>query len=59
MPTIANPHISAEEVERYRQELPDWVFRQEYLAEFVTFGAGLVKADDLQDGTASAGLRLP
>ncbi|MDY0274787.1 MAG: phage terminase large subunit [Desulfomicrobium sp.] len=45
MPTTANPHISVEEVERYKEELPDLVFRQEYLAEFVTFGAGLVKPD--------------
>jgi len=40
MPTTANPHINAAEVEAARIELPNAVFRQEYLAEFVTdFGA--------------------
>jgi len=56
MPTTVNPHISADEVERYRAELPELVFRQEYLAEFVTFGAGLVKPDMVQTGTAPTGL---
>lgn len=50
MPTTVNPYISDEEVARYRAELPKLVFRQEYLAEFVTFGAGLVKPDMLIDG---------
>lgn len=45
MPTTVNPHISEAEVARYKAELPELVFRQEYLAEFVTFGAGLVKPD--------------
>lgn len=40
MPTTANPHIDPEEVEAARRSLPSAVFRQEYLAEFVTdFGA--------------------
>src|SRR5690554_4028074 len=40
MPTTANPHIKPSEVEAARRELPNAVFRQEYLAEFVTdFGA--------------------
>lgn len=56
MPTTTNPHISAEEVERYRAELPELVFRQEYLAEFVTFGAGLVKPDMIVEGPCPAGL---
>lgn len=50
MPTTVNPYIGYDEVERYREELPELVFRQEYLAEFVTFGAGLVKPDMLMDG---------
>lgn len=50
MPTTINPHISPAEVERYRAELPALVFAQEYLAEFVTFGAGLVKPDMIIDG---------
>ena len=56
MPTTINPHISADEVARYRAELPELVFRQEYLAEFVTFGAGLVKPDMLVDGECPPGL---
>lgn len=40
MPTTANPHIKPSEVEAARGGLPNAVFRQEYLAEFVTdFGA--------------------
>ena len=40
MPTTANPHIDPNEVEAARRHLPNAVFRQEYLAEFVTdFGA--------------------
>jgi hypothetical protein len=34
-PTTANPFISAEEVEKARQELPELTFKQEYLAEFL------------------------
>lgn len=56
MPTTINPHIEAGEVERARGELPELVFAQEYLAEFVTFGAGLIKPEHLVDGTAPAGL---
>ena len=56
MPTTVNPHISEEEVARYRGELPELVFRQEYLAEFVTFGAGLVKSDMIFDGVPPVGL---
>ena len=50
MPTTINPHISPVEVARSRAELPALVFAQEYLAEFVTFGAGLVKPDMLVEG---------
>jgi predicted phage terminase large subunit-like protein len=56
MPSTTNPFIPAEEVEAKRGELPNLVFRQEYLAEFVTFGAGLVKLEYLVDGTAPANL---
>lgn len=34
MPTRANPHISADEIEDARSELPEDTFAQEYLAEF-------------------------
>lgn len=34
-PTSTNPHIPAAELEAAKASLPDWVYRQEYLAEFV------------------------
>ncbi len=42
-PTAANPHIAASEIEAARTSLPDRVFRQEYLAEFVEDGAGVFR----------------
>lgn len=36
MPTTANPFIDPAEVEAARRELPEDVFRQEYLAEFLS-----------------------
>lgn len=45
MPTSANPHIDPDEIEQKRRELPELVFRQEYLAEFVVMGAGLIKPE--------------
>lgn len=56
MPTSANPHIDPAEIERARAELPELVFRQEYEAAFVTFGAGLVKPEMLVDAPAPPGL---
>jgi phage FluMu gp28-like protein len=35
LPTAANPFISPHEIETARYELPERVFRQEYLAEFI------------------------
>lgn len=35
LPTVANPFINPEEVEKARQELPEAVFDQEYLAQFI------------------------
>jgi predicted phage terminase large subunit-like protein len=55
MPTSVNPHIDQAEIERKRRELPDLVFRQEYLAEFVTFGGGLVKTEMLVDAPCPPG----
>lgn len=40
-PTASNPYIVAEEIEAARLELPERVFRQEYLAEFIE-GEGAV-----------------
>ncbi len=56
MPTSVNPFVPSAEIDRARQDLPALVFAQEYLAEFVVFGAGLVKPDMLIDGAAPAGL---
>jgi len=57
MPSTANPHLRPEEIETNRRELPELVFRQEYLAEFVTFGGGLVKPEMLVMGECPPGLR--
>jgi predicted phage terminase large subunit-like protein len=58
MPTRVNPHIDPAEIERARADLPALVFAQEYLAEFITFGAGLVKPEMLIEGAAPAGLPI-
>lgn len=50
LPTTANPFIDPEEINKKRNDLPELVFKQEYLAEFVTFGAGLVKPEYLIEG---------
>jgi phage terminase large subunit-like protein len=43
MPTVANPHIKASEVEAARQELPERVFQQEYLAAFLEDAGGVFR----------------
>ena len=58
MPTSVNPHIGADEIEAKRAELPELVFRQEYLAEFVTFGGGLVKPEMLADAACPPSLPI-
>lgn len=55
-PSAANPYLDPAEIERARGDLPALVFAQEYLAEFVTFGAGLIKPEMLIEGAAPAGL---
>lgn len=56
MPTAINPHISNDEIEAMRRQLPELVFQQEYLAQFVTFGAGLVKPDQIVEAPPPPGL---
>lgn len=56
MPTLANPYIKPQEVEDKRRELPALVFKQEYEAQFVTFGAGLVRPDMIVDTPCPPGL---
>jgi predicted phage terminase large subunit-like protein len=57
MPSTANPHLRPEEIETKQRELPELVFRQEYLAEFVTFGGGLIKPEMLVMGECQPHLR--
>lgn len=43
MPTSANPHIAASEIEAARRDLPERIFAQEYLAEFLQDGGGVFR----------------
>ena len=42
-PTVANPHILESEIEAAKRELPDLIFRQEYLAEFIDDQGGVFR----------------
>jgi phage FluMu gp28-like protein len=42
-PSSINPHIPVEEIERAKRSLPEDVFKQEYLAEFLDTGAGVFR----------------
>lgn len=42
-PTANNPFIAADEIEAARAELPERVFAQEYLAQFLEDGAGVFR----------------
>lgn len=42
-PTTSNPYISKEEIEEARLETVEWVFNQEYLAQFVDSQSGIFK----------------
>jgi hypothetical protein len=46
MPTSVNPYISPDEIESMRGILPERIFRQEYLAEFIADGAGVFRGID-------------
>ena len=43
MPTAANPYIDQAEIEAARQMLPERIFAQEYLAEFLEDGGGVFR----------------
>lgn len=45
MPTSANPHIHPDEIENMRLDMPELVFQQEVLAQFVDFGGTMVKRE--------------
>ena len=42
-PTAANPHIPATEIDAAKRELPELIFRQEYLAEFIDDSGGVFR----------------
>lgn len=42
-PTSDNPYIDTAEIEAARQTLPERIFRQEYLAEFIEDGGGVIR----------------
>lgn len=54
-PTSANPFIPAAEIEAARRSLPERVFAQEYLAEFLSDGAGVFRRvlDAIDDSLAT------
>ena len=45
-PTSSNPHIPADEIRQAKEDLPEDVFRQEYLAEFLEESAGVFRRVD-------------
>jgi hypothetical protein len=51
-PTTANPHVDDTEVNAARKELPERIFRQEYLAEFVDESGGVFEELDARLFTA-------
>lgn len=42
-PTVNNPYIQASEVEAAKRDLPEIIFRQEYLAEFIESDGGVFR----------------
>ncbi|MGQ9815607.1 MAG: phage terminase large subunit [Candidatus Roseilinea sp.] len=55
-PSTDNPYLPPGWIEKQRESLPELVFAQEVLAQFVVFGAGLIKPEMLVNGTAPDGL---
>lgn len=58
MPTTCNPYIDPAEIEVMRAELPELVFAQEILAEFVDMGGTVVKREWLRHGQPPKGMKL-
>ncbi|HQC73191.1 MAG TPA: phage terminase large subunit [Candidatus Competibacteraceae bacterium] len=56
MPTSSNPYIRASEIEAMRLELPNLIYQQEVLAQFVDFEGAAMKRDWLRYGEPPAGL---
>jgi hypothetical protein len=42
-PSAANPHIDPEEIEQAREDMPESIFQQEYLAAFLESGGGVFR----------------
>ena len=55
-PSMDNPYLPDGWMEQQRGNMPELIFAQEVLAQFVTFGAGLVRPEHLIDAPAPAGL---
>jgi len=55
-PSMDNPYLPPGWMEEERANTPTLIFAQEVLAEFVTFGAGLVKQEFISDAPAPDGL---
>jgi hypothetical protein len=45
-PTYANPHVPDSEVKAARDEIPDRIFKQEYLAQFLDDSGGVFAVDE-------------
>ena len=56
--SYTNPFLSAEEIDAAKSELPEWVFSQEYLAEFVTHAGKVYKAFTPDSDAVFAGSEL-
>ncbi len=56
MPTSSNPYIRSSEIEAMRLELPNLIYQQEVLAQFVDFEGAAMKRDWLRYGEPPAGL---
>lgn len=59
MPTTVNPHIDPAEVDNMRAILPERIFRQEYIAEFIADGAGVFRGIDRAPRCAWQDAALP
>ena len=55
-PSHANPYLPIEDIEEARRELPDAIFRQEYLAEFVEVDGTLVRNNMINVGAAPSNI---
>jgi hypothetical protein len=56
-PSYANPHVDDSEIDAAKADVPDRIFRQEYLAEFIDETGGVF--EDLDDRLFTADYDLP